>query len=74
MQITVILIQVMLLGYINCGVVVNFDDNKSSAIRQPFQYYLNNDMDGLKSFQSPELYVQNAPENATLRIFNVVGK
>ena len=40
----------MLLGYINCGVVVNFDDNKSSAIRQPFQYYLNNDMDGLKSF------------------------
>ena len=31
------------------GVIVTFDDDKSNAIRQHFQNYLNNDMDGLKS-------------------------
>ena len=48
-QITVILISLMVLGCTNNGVVVNFDDDKSSAVRQHFQHYLNNDMDGLKS-------------------------
>ena len=56
-QIAVILISLMVLGCTNNGVVVNFDDDKSSAIRQHFQHYLNNDMDGLKSLWSPELQV-----------------
>ena len=56
-QITVILISLMVLGCTNNGVVVNFDDDKSSAVRQHFQHYLNNDMDGLKSLWSPELPV-----------------
>ena len=56
-QITVIIISLIILGCTNSGVVVNFDDDKSSAIRQHFQHYLNNDMDGLKSLWSPELQV-----------------
>jgi len=56
-QISVIVISLMVLGCTNSGVVVNFDDDKSNAIRQHFQYYLNNDMDGLKSLWSPELQV-----------------
>mgnify|MGYP005720218195 FL=1 len=56
-QIAVIVISLMVLGCTNSGAVVNFDDDKSSAIRQHFQHYLNNDMDGLKSLWSPELQV-----------------
>ena len=39
------------------GVIVTFDDDKSNAIRQHFQNYLNNDMDGLKSLWSEDLQV-----------------
>lgn len=56
-QITVIFISLIVLGCTNNGVVVNFDDDKSDAIRQHFQHYLNNDMEGLKSLWSPELQV-----------------
>lgn len=56
-QITVILISLFVLGCTNSDVVVNFEDDKSNAIRQHFQHYLNNDMDGLKSLWSPELQV-----------------
>ena len=45
------------MGCTNSDVVVNFEDDKSNAIRQHFQHYLNNDMDGLKSLWSPELQV-----------------
>ena len=56
-HITVIFISLIVLGCTNNGVVVNFDDDKSNAIRQHFQHYLNNDMEGLKSLWSPELQV-----------------
>ena len=53
-----IIISVLILGCSNSGVVLTtFDDDKSNAIRQHFQNYLNNDMDGLKSLWSPDLQV-----------------
>ena len=53
-----IIIYVLILGCSNSGVVLTtFDDDKSNAIRQHFQNYLNNDMDGLKSLWSPDLQV-----------------
>ena len=56
-QITLIILSLLVLGCTNSGVVVNFEDEKSNAIRQHFQNYLNNDMDGLKSLWSTELQV-----------------
>ena len=68
-QIAVILISLIALGCTNNGVVVNFDDDISSAVRQHFQHYLNNDMDGLKSLWSPELQVfLNSNEAISLEI------
>ena len=53
-----IIISALILGCSNSGVVLTtFDDDKSNAIRQHFQNYLNNDMEGLKSLWSPDLQV-----------------
>ncbi len=53
-----ILISILTFGCSNNGVVLTtFDDEKSNAIRQHFENYLNNDMDGLKSLWSPDLQV-----------------
>lgn len=53
-----ILISILTFGCSNNGVVLTtLDDDKSNAIRQHFENYLNNDMDGLKSLWSPDLQV-----------------
>ena len=52
-----ILISIVTFGCSNNGVVVTFDDDKSNAVRQHFENYLDNDMDGLKSLWSEDLQV-----------------
>jgi hypothetical protein len=71
-QITLIILSLLVLGCTNSGVVVNFEDDKSNAIRQHFQHYLNNDMDGLKSLWSPELQVF-LNSNDAISLDNLVG-
>ncbi len=57
-KITLIIICLLALGCTpNKGLTVNIDDDKSNSIRQHFENYLNNDMEGLKSLWSPDLQV-----------------
>ena len=41
----------------NNGVLVTFDDEKSNAIREHYQNYLNNDVAALQSLWSPDLKI-----------------
>ena len=57
-NITLIMICLFVLGCTpNSGLIVSLDDDKSNSIRQHFENYLNNDMEGLKSLWSPDLQV-----------------
>ena len=57
-KIFLIFASILVLGCTNTnGIVVNVDDDKSNSIRQHFDNYLNNDMEGLKSLWSPDLQV-----------------
>ena len=44
----IILFTFLILGCDNNATIVSFDDEKSNSIRNHYQYYLNNDIDGLK--------------------------
>ena len=48
---------ILFAGCSNSGVVVTFNDEKSNAIREHYQNYLNNDIAALQSLWSPDLKI-----------------
>ena len=57
-KIFLIFASILFIGWTNTtGLVVNIDDDKSNSIRQHYENYLNNDVEGLKSLWSPDLQV-----------------
>ena len=48
---------ILFAGCSNSGVLVTFDDEKSNAIREHYQNYLNNDVAALQSLWSPDLKI-----------------
>ena len=47
-KIILLLLTITLIGCANDAIIVEFEDEKSNAIRGHYQHYLNNDIDGLK--------------------------
>ena len=70
------LIALFAISCTNTGVNVTFDDEKSNAIREHYQNYLNNDVAALQSLWSPDLkiYMNSIEASGARRYVGILAK